>query len=135
MIFLLTIDKNVACDICHYEKHNILPFPLSNHTTTYERLHLIYGALCLFHYFMVTSISLPQLDDHNRFTLIILCQSKSEVSVLVQRFILMIEKQHDCKVKTTKTYNGPDFLMHELYAYKGLEHQTSCVETPKKREG
>jgi hypothetical protein len=42
----------------------------------------------------------------------------------------MIEKQFNCHVKTARTDNGPEFLMPQFYASKGIVHQTSCVETP-----
>jgi hypothetical protein len=42
----------------------------------------------------------------------------------------MIEKQFECHVKTIRADNGPEFLMPEFYASKGILHQTSCVETP-----
>jgi hypothetical protein len=32
----------------------------------------------------------------------------------------MIEKQFDCHVKTIRTDNGPEFLMPEFYASKGI---------------
>jgi IS30 family transposase len=73
---------------------------------------------------------LTALDDYSRFTWIILCKTKSEITTLVQNFITMIEKQFECHVKTIRTDNGPEFLMPEFYASKGILHQTSCVETP-----
>lgn len=111
--------KNFLFSLVIIHLHNVMNFfifdiwgPLSN--------SLIRGKK----YFITTP------DDHSRFTWIILCQSKSEVSVLVQRFILMIEKHHDCRVKTLRTDNGPEFLMLEFYSSKDIEHQTSYVETP-----
>lgn len=59
-----------------------------------------------------------------------LCKSKYEVQNFVQKCILMIGNQYDCKVKIARTDNGPEFSMHEFYYAKGIEHQTSCFETP-----
>jgi hypothetical protein len=73
---------------------------------------------------------LTALDDYSRFTWIILCKAKSEISSLVQKFITMIENQFECRVKAIRTDNGPEFLMPEFFASKGILHQTSCVETP-----
>lgn len=42
----------------------------------------------------------------------------------------MIENQYDTKPKIIRTDNGPEFLLPEFYASKGIIHQTSCVETP-----
>lgn len=58
------------------------------------------------------------------------CKSKFEVTNLVQKFIVMIEIQHNFKVKIVRTDNGPEFSMSDFYSYKGIIHKTSCVETP-----
>jgi hypothetical protein len=42
----------------------------------------------------------------------------------------MLETQYNCNVKTVRTDNGPEFALHDFYASKGIQHQTSCVETP-----
>ena len=128
----VTIDKGYACDICHYSKHRKLPFKLSNNKASqcYELIHFdIWGP------FSVQSIHgykyfITALDDFSRFTWIFLCKSKSEVTKLVQNFLIMIENQYQCKVKIVRTDNGPEFSMSEFYSNKGIEHQTSCVETP-----
>jgi hypothetical protein len=57
-------------------------------------------------------------------------KAKSEVSLLVQQFILMIEKQFNVYVKTVRTDNEPEFLIPTFYASKGILHQLSCAETP-----
>ncbi|WJX63250.1 hypothetical protein P8452_48162 [Trifolium repens] len=125
-------DFNSACDICHYARHRKSLFTLSSKRANkcYELFHFdIWGLVSVSsvhgHKYFLTA-----LDDYSRFTWIILCKTKSEITTLVQNFITMIEKQFDCHVKTIRTDNGLEFLMPEFYASKGILHQTSCVETP-----
>ena len=53
------------------------------------------------------------------------CESR----VIIMNFIAFIGTQFDSKVKIIRSDNGPEFLMHDFYASKGIIHQTSCVET------
>jgi hypothetical protein len=129
----VNVDDDSVCDICHYARHKKSKFSLSSSRASkcYELFHFdIWGPISTLsvhgHKYFVTAV-----DDHSRFTWVILCKSKSEVTKLVQIFLLMIENQFDCHVKTVRTdNNGPEFLMPQFYASKGIEHQTSCVETP-----
>jgi hypothetical protein len=57
-------------------------------------------------------------------------KSKSEARTHVQNFIKFVETQHSQTVKSIRTDNGPEFLMPQFYAAKGIFHQTSCVESP-----
>jgi len=128
----INIDDNSVCDICHYSRHRKVPFHLSVNKANkcYEMLHFdIWGPVSIQsihgHKYFITT-----LDDYSHFTWIILCKSKSEVQNHVQNFIIMIENQFNCKVKTVRTDNGPEFLIPNFYSSKGIERQTSCVETP-----
>jgi hypothetical protein len=56
-----------------------------------------------------------------------LLKSKYEVSNHVIQFVTMIVKQFDAFVKTIRTDNEPEFLIHQFYDSKGICHQTSCV--------
>jgi len=128
----IKIDENSVCDICHYYGHRKSPFQLSVNKANNccEMFHFdIWGLVSIqsihSHRYFITA-----LDDYSHFTWIILCKSKSEVQNHVQNFIIMIENQFNCKVKTVRTDNGPEFLMPDIYSSKGIEYQTSCVETP-----
>jgi len=72
------------------------------------------------------------LDDFSRYTWSILLKSKAEVQSKVEHFINFVETQFELKVKSICSYNGPEFHLTSLLASKGILHQTSCVETPKK---
>ncbi|KAK2390516.1 putative mitochondrial protein [Trifolium repens] len=126
------VDSNSACDICHYARHRKSKFTLSTNRASacYELFHFdIWGPLAVSsihsHRYFLTAV-----DDYSRFTWVILCKTKSEIPYLVQKFIVMIENQYNCHVKTVRTDNGPEFALHDFYASKGIQHQTSCVETP-----
>lgn len=85
-------------------------------------IHCIHGHK----YFLVA------LDDHSKFTWVILSKSKSKVPNLVQKFLTIIETQYHIHVKTVRSDKGYEFLMSHIYESKGIEHRISCVETPKK---
>jgi len=70
------------------------------------------------------------LDDYSRFVWIVLLKSKSEVSQHVKNFISLIENQFHITPKAIMSNNGPEFLLHSLYASKGILDHRSCVETP-----
>lgn len=38
------------------------------------------------------------------------------------------------KLKIIRTDNGPEFFMPQIYASKGIIHQTSCVESPQQNK-
>src|ERR1044072_4919809 len=42
----------------------------------------------------------------------------------------MVFTQFHVQVKCVRTDNGPEFLLSEYYAKKGILHQRSCVDTP-----
>lgn len=80
----VTIDKNFVCDICHYAKHRKISFQLSENKATqcYELIHFdILGPLFIpsihGHKYFIT------FDGYSRFTWIILCKTKFEVTRLV----------------------------------------------------
>jgi hypothetical protein len=128
----VNIDNNVVCDICHLARFKKLAYKLSRNKASKcrELIHFdIWGPTSV-HSIHGHRYFLTALDDHSRFTWVILLKSKSEVSSLVVQFVKMIETQFNTLVKTIRTDNGPEFLIPHFYASKGIEHQTSCVETP-----
>nr|ABD32757.1 Integrase, catalytic region [Medicago truncatula] len=70
------------------------------------------------------------VDDFSRFVWIILLKNKSDVSMHVKNFINMIHTQYNITPKTVRSDNGPEFLLTDFYASKGIIHHRSCVETP-----
>jgi hypothetical protein len=128
----VTLDNNAVCDICHLARHKRLAYKLSNNKASKcgELIHFdIWGPTSVHslhgHRYFLTAV-----DDHSRFTWVILLKSKSEVGTLVMQFVKMIETQFNALVKTIRTDNGPEFLIPQFYASRGINHQTSCVETP-----
>jgi len=55
---------------------------------------------------------------------------KSQTRCLFQSFVNLVETQFPYKVQSLRTDNGPEFLMSEFFASKGILHQCSCVESP-----
>jgi hypothetical protein len=128
----ISVDHKGVCDICHYAKHKKLPFPISNNKAVhcYDLLHVdIWGPVSTSsihgHSYFLTIV-----DDCSRFTWVVLMKHKSEARQRIIEFITLIENQLKTIVKAIRSDNGPEFIMPNFYASKGIIHQTSCVETP-----
>lgn len=125
-------DSSSVCDICHFAKHRKLPFVHSYHKAIkcFDLIHFdIWGPISIKsvhnHAYFLTAV-----DDHSRYTWITLMKNKSEARLHVQNFIHFIKTQYNHSVKSIRTDNGPEFLMPDFYASKGILHQTSCVDSP-----
>jgi len=126
------VDSKATCDVCHFAKHRKLPFPESCNKAEkpFELIHFdICGPISISsihnHSYFLTVV-----DDFSRYTWITLMKSKSETRQHVIDFITFTENQHDCHVNIVRSDNGPEFIIPQFYASKGILHQTSCVETP-----
>ncbi|CAJ2678503.1 unnamed protein product [Trifolium pratense] len=128
----VTADPNGICDVCHLAKHKKLPYNTSFNKAAhaYDVIHFdIWGPISIksFHHH---SYFLTAVDDYSRYTWIVLMKSKAETRNHVINLIKMIQTQFNHQVKIVRSDNGPEFLMNEFYASKGILHQTSCVESP-----
>lgn len=54
---------------------------------------------------------------------------KYDASSLLQSFYNLVVNQFNTTIKVIRSNNGPEFSMHSFYAFKGIVHQLSCVET------
>ncbi|GAA0172343.1 hypothetical protein LIER_26187 [Lithospermum erythrorhizon] len=62
---------------------------------------------------------------------IFLMNDKTEVFSLFTRFMAIVERQFDGRVKTVRSDNGTDFFcLKQYFADRGIIFQTSCVGTP-----
>lgn len=128
----IVVYQNVACDVFHYAKHKRNPYHYSFNKSKhpFELIHFdIWGPIAVKSYHD-HSYFLTVVDDFSRYTWIILMKAKSETKQNVINFIKMIETQHNSKPKIIRSDNGPEFIMPQFYASKGISHQTSYVESP-----
>lgn len=77
---------------------------------------------CQKNWILIVGRILTIVDYHTRCLWIILLKFKSEVSVHVQNFIIMIETQYHITSKVIRTDNGPEFLLPNFYASKEVSH-------------
>lgn len=70
------------------------------------------------------------VDDFSHYTWLIPMTDKASVKTYITHFLINIENQFDNRVKNIRTDNGVEFIMHDLFSSKGINHQTTCVETP-----
>nr|KYP47160.1 Retrovirus-related Pol polyprotein from transposon TNT 1-94 [Cajanus cajan] len=125
-------NDNTVCDYCHLAKQSRLPFPVSNSKSfsCFELVHMdIWGPIAITsihgHRFFLTIV-----NDFSRHTWTFLMKSKAETRKLIHNFVALIETRFNKRIKTIRTDNGSEFLMHDFYAQHGILHQTSCIETP-----
>ncbi|KAK2413561.1 putative mitochondrial protein [Trifolium repens] len=125
-------NKNTPCDVCHFSKQRILPYPnsITHSSNIFDLLHAdIWGP------YATPSVSghryfLTLVDDYSRFTWIILMKFKSETRNHIINFVSYIENQFNTKLKCLRSDNGCEFLMTDFFLSKGIIHQRSCVESP-----
>jgi len=131
MYSYISVSTRVACDVCQMSRQKKLPFNLSqnNAHNMFDLVHVdIWGPLSTdsihgFRYFLTI------LDDYSILVWVVMMKSKSEASIKVKSFVYMVENQFEKKVKSIRSDNGPEFLLKEFYAEKGILHQRSCVYT------
>ncbi|XP_009781844.2 uncharacterized protein [Nicotiana sylvestris] len=121
--------------VCPIVKQTRLPFPLSTSVVTacFHLLHAdVWGP-----YRVPThdgkKYFLTLVDDHSKFTWVLLLPSKAEVIVAIKQFFTVIKNVYSCTVKFLRTDNGCEFFnsqMTELLQSLGIVHQSSCVYTP-----
>jgi len=130
----ISIDNKATCDICNYAKQRKLPYTLSTSEaySKFELIHFdIWGPLSRA-YLHGHKYFLTVVDDFSRFLWVILLKTKSEVSCHVKNFVKLIDTHYHITPKFIRSNNGPEFLIPEFYASKGIIHKRSCVETPQK---
>lgn len=123
------------CDICAMAKHTRVPFPISNKRSShpFDLIHSdVWGPSTIpivsaAHWF----VSL--IDDCTRVTWPFLLKQKSDVSIVIPNFQLMIQNQFGAKIKCFRTDNARDYFDQTLSPYfqsHGIIHESSCVNTP-----
>jgi len=58
-------------------------------------------------------------------------KTRLEVQGCIKSFITLVETQFSTIIKCIRYDQGSEFNLHQFYSLKGIEHQISCVETPK----
>jgi len=127
-------NKNTPCDVFHFSKQRVLPYPnsVTHSNNIFDLLHAdIWGP------YATPSVSghryfLTLVDDYSRFTWIILMKLKSETRKHIINFVSYIENQFNTNLKCLRSDNGCEFLMIDFFLSKGILHQRSCVESPQK---
>lgn len=129
---VVSINKELVCDICHFARQRKLPFHVSTSraTNAFDLLHLDVWGPCSLPSIHTLKYFLTVVDDHTRFTWVVLLKHKSEVKGKLVDFLTMVENQFASRVKMIRTDNGTEFQLDDLCRTKSIIHQFSCVETP-----
>jgi len=65
-------------------------------------------------------------------------KSKSEVKLLFQKFLNMIQNQYNAQIQVLRNDNGGEYQSIDFPQYleiHGIIHQTSCPNTPQQKWG
>ncbi|CAA7040888.1 unnamed protein product [Microthlaspi erraticum] len=128
-----TVSANKTCEVCMRAKQTRDVFPISSNKTTacFELVHCdLWGpyrspALCGSRYFLTI------VDDFSRATWIYLIESKQEAPTSLKKFVALVERQFETKIKTIRSDNGSEFIcLRDFFSTNGIIHETSCVGTP-----
>ncbi|XP_072087345.1 retrovirus-related Pol polyprotein from transposon RE1 [Arachis hypogaea] len=120
------------CDSCHLARQKRLSFNNSSTVslTSFDLIHVdVWGPLAIpstgGHRYFLTIV-----DDKTRFTWVFFMKNKTEVADLIKFFVNFVKTQYDSKIRSIRSDNGTEFLMHSFFNETGILHQRSCVETP-----
>jgi len=70
------------------------------------------------------------VDDFSRYTWVIPMRTKFEVRTHIASFLSYVENNFQTTIKIIRSDNGAEFAMTNLFSYKGIIHQKTCIETP-----
>lgn len=120
-----------TCDVCLQAKHQRLSFH-SKEASEYALFDLIrcdlwgpykqsiHGQCDRF---------LTIGEEFSKCTWVFLLSDKSQVSLLLQNFIVLIKNQFQVTIKTDMSDNGTEFVnkfLHQFFQNTGIVHQKSC---------
>lgn len=109
-------DKSFVCDTCHRAKHIMLPFPNSMPFILLIWYMLIFGDHVPILPWMWSSIFLNCCWWSHQICLGLSQENKSWNAISFEKLYYSSWKTVDTKVKTIRSDNGAEFLMHEFYA-------------------
>lgn len=134
-LFKLCPRDSLVCDACELAKHTRGTYPsrgLRSHKP-FEMIHSdVWGPCEVYsvsgHRWFVTFI-----DDFSRYTWLYLLKRKSDVFSVFKDLCALIHNQFGATIKTLRSDNGTEYINMEFgqfLASHGIEHQTTCVNTP-----
>jgi len=128
----IQVDNKFICDIYLFAKQRKLPYSLSTSISSskFELLHFDNWGPIAKVFIHGQRYFLTIVDDYSRYLWTILLKTKSEVPSHVKNFIQLIQTQHNITPKFIRSDNGPEYLLSDFFASKGIIHQKSCVDTP-----
>lgn len=108
--------NNIPCDFCFSAKHK--HFPRLTCVTTFTKCFGLIHMDILGAYFIPSILRhkcfLSMVDDNISFCWIYLMKQNSKTLNLVKYFIALIQSKFQTTIKTTRTYNGHNFLYEKL---------------------
>lgn len=132
---LTDVHEQMLCTVCPAARQTRLSFPLSSIKTVlpFQLLHVdLWGP-----YRIPTHNGLTQfvtiVDDFTRSTWTHFIKFKSDVVLVVQKFVQYVETKFNAKVLCVRSDNAKELTegpMKQYYDSKGIFHETSCSNTP-----
>jgi transposase InsO family protein len=128
--------ESLVCDACELAKHTRVSYPSLGRRSSkpFEIIHSDVWGPCevnsiLGHRWFVTFI-----DGFSRYTWLYLLKHKSDVFSVFKDLIAIIKNKFGKTIKILRSDNGTEYVNQEFghfLASNGIEHQTTCVNTPK----
>jgi transposase InsO family protein len=125
----------LVCDACELAKHTRGSYPSISLKSKrpFEVIHSDVWGPC-----DVASVSghrwfVTFIDCFSRYTWLYLLKYKSDVLSVFKDLCALFKNQHETTVKILHTNNGIEYVNHdfdEFLALNGIEHPTTCVNTP-----
>ena len=127
--------ESLVCDACELAKHTRVSYPSLGRRSSkpFEIIHSDVWGPCevnsiLGHRWFVTFI-----DGFSRYTWLYLLKHKSDVFSVFKDLIAIIKNKFGKTIKILRSDNGTEYVNQEFghfLASNGIEHQTTCVNTP-----
>lgn len=130
-----SLDLSFDCTTCKLGKSKVLPFPshASRASQCFDIIHSdVWGIAPVvshahYKYFFTF------IDDFSRFTWVYFLRAKTEVFLVFQRFLALLETQFSASIKILQSDSGGEYMSNEFQTFlqsKGIISQRSCPSTP-----
>jgi hypothetical protein len=130
--------ESLVCDACELAKHTRGTYPSRGLRSEkpFEVIHSDVWGPCEVHSVSGHRWFVTFIDCFSRYTWLYLLKHKSDVFVVFKDLYALIQNQFGSTIKILRSDNGTEYMNQEFgkfLASYGIEHQTTCVNTPEKK--
>jgi transposase InsO family protein len=127
--------ESLVCDACELAKHTRGTYPSRalRSNKPFDVIHSDVWGPCEVHSISGHRWFVTFIDCFSRYTWLYLLKNKSDVFSVFKDLFALIRNQFGTTIKILRSDNGTEYINHEFgqfLASNGIEHQTTCVNTP-----